>query len=186
MILKYIPNILTISRLILIVPFLVLLINYEYVNAFYIYLFAGITDALDGWIARAFNSQTVVGTYIDPLADKLLITSSFITLGFLGKLPWWLVGLVCLRDLTIFCGFIAWIWFIQRKLEISPTMLSKVNTTLQLSLVTLCLFELAFFTPLPYLFESLVVLTTITTVLSYFDYVWTWGKKACSSKNLAK
>jgi cardiolipin synthase len=185
MILRHLPNALTLTRLFFIAPFLVLLWQKEYVNAFYLFLLAGLTDGLDGWLARHFSWQSVFGSFIDPMADKLLIASSFISLALIGKLPWWLVVLVFLRDLTISIGVIAWYWFIHRHLDFEPTRLSKVNTLLQLALVTVCLFELAFFRFTPYLINSLVILTAITTTVTYLDYVWTWGKKAFSKSPTA-
>lgn len=176
--LRYIPNLLTFFRLVLIVPFLVSLYEHEYDKSFYIFFTAGFTDGLDGWLARNFKWQSSLGSLIDPLADKLLVASSFISLALIGELPWWLVALVFLRDLTISIGVIAWYWLIQRQIEFEPTLISKVNTTLQLTLVSLCLFELAFFTFAPYLRELLIYLTAATTAASYIDYVWTWGKKA--------
>ncbi|AHE68270.1 CDP-alcohol phosphatidyltransferase family protein [Legionella oakridgensis] len=181
MILKHLPNTLTISRLLLIIPFLVFLYQQEYSCAFYTFFLAGVTDGLDGWLARHFHWQSTFGSFIDPLADKLLIASSFISLALLGQLPWWLVLLVFLRDITISLGVIAWYWFIQRKLDFAPTRISKLNTVLQLTLVTLCLFELAFVKFIPYLIETLIIFTALTTAGSFIDYVWTWGKKACSS-----
>ncbi|KTD15034.1 CDP-alcohol phosphatidyltransferase family protein [Legionella israelensis] len=178
MILKYIPNALTFFRLILIVPFLVFLHQQEYIYAFYIFIIAGLTDGLDGWLARHFHWQTVFGSMIDPLADKLLVVCSFISLALLGSLPWWLVILVILRDITISFGVLAWYLLIQRQMDFEPTRLSKFNTTFQLSLVTICLFELAYFRFPPYILFSLIVLTTITTSASFIDYVWTWGNKA--------
>lgn len=177
--LKHIPNILTLFRLILIMPFLVFLYYQEYVDALYIFFIAGFTDGLDGWLARHFKWQSAFGSFIDPVADKLLVASSFISLALIGSLPWWLVVLVFLRDLTISIGVIVWYWFIQRKLDFIPTWLSKINTTLQLFLVTLCLFELAFF-KLPYNITPIIMwCTAITTAATYLDYVWTWGRKAC-------
>lgn len=186
MILRHIPNALTLIRLVLIAPFLWLLYREEYVNAFYIFMLAGFTDGLDGWLARYFRWQSLFGSFVDPLADKLLIASSFISLALIGTLPWWLVILVFSRDLTISFGVLAWYWFIQRKLDFQPTMLSKINTLLQIALITLCLFELAFFKFAPYLVETLIILTTVTTTWTYIDYVWTWGKKACINSHLAK
>ena len=186
MILRHIPNVLTLIRLFLIAPFLVSLYQEEYVIAFYIFILAGCTDGLDGWLARHFHCQSLFGSFTDPLADKLLIAASFISLALIGMLPWWLVLLVFLRDLTISFGVVAWYWFIQRKLDFKPTALSKVNTILQLSLLTLCLFELAFFKFSPYLIETLVLLTTLTTASTYIDYVWTWGKKACTDAHITK
>ena len=101
-------------------------------------------------------------------------------------LPWWLVVLVFLRDVTISFGVVAWYLLVQRKLDFKPTQLSKINTVLQLALLTLCLFELAFFKFAPYLVETLIFLTAITTASTYIDYVWTWGKRACISSQLSK
>jgi cardiolipin synthase len=185
--LKHIPNALTGFRLLLIVPFLICLYHQEYVSAFYLYLFAGFTDGLDGWLARYFHWQSHLGSFIDPLADKLLVASSFISLALIGSLPWWLVILVFLRDLTISMGVLAWYWLIQRELYLKPTFLSKINTTLQLGLVTLCLFELAFYQLTPsYLIPTLITLTAFTTGVTYLHYVWVWGRKACSIMKLCQ
>lgn len=182
----FIPNALTLFRLILIVPFLISLNQQNFEKAFFIFLCAGLSDALDGWLARTFQWQSFFGSFLDPLADKLLVACSFISLALLNQLPWWLVILVFMRDFTISTGVAAWFYFIQRKLEFEPTLLSKINTVLQLSLVTGCLFKLAYHT-LPYpLISSLIILTTITTSLTYIHYVWTWGKKAFFKPDVAK
>lgn len=186
MILKHIPNALTLFRLVLIVPFLVCLNHHEYTEAFYVFLIAGFTDGLDGWLARFFGWQSPLGSFLDPIADKLLVASSFISLALIGSLPWWLVILVFMRDMTISFGVIAWHWFIQRKVNFEPTLLSKFNTGMQLALVTLCLFELAFYQFSPYFINTLIVITTFTTAASYIDYVYTWGKKACSIESVIK
>lgn len=186
MILKHIPNALTLFRLGLIFPFLMYLYHHEYVNAFYTFMLAGITDGLDGWLARHFHWQSFFGSFVDPMADKLLVTSSFISLALIGSLPWWLVILVFLRDVSISIGVLAWYWFIQRKLDFEPTLLSKFNTTFQLFLVTLCLFELAFFKFSPYLVDVLIYLTAFTTATTYIDYGWIWVNKAWPKKDLLK
>lgn len=176
--LKYIPNALTLARLVLVAPFLWALANKAYPAAFYIFSLAGLTDALDGWLARAFRWQSSFGSFIDPLADKFLIASSFISLAFIGALPWWLVALVFMRDLSISLGVVAWFWFVQHKLEFNPTYLSKINTVLQLLLMTCCLFQLAFHQLSVTFIQALITITAIFTTLSYIDYLWTWGKKA--------
>lgn len=178
MILKYLPNTLTLMRLLLVVPFLVFFYHTHYQYAFYTFLIAGFTDGLDGWLARAFHWQSDFGSAIDPIADKLLITASFIALALTQQLPWWLVALVFLRDLTISIGVIAWYSMIQLDLDFKPTYLSKINTVLQLGLITFCLFSQAFAYEWPLLLSLFVILTTLTTLTSYIDYVWTWGKKA--------
>ena len=185
MILKNIPNALTITRLILIGPILLFLYQHDYVFAFFIFILAGFTDALDGWLARYFHWQTPLGLFIDPLADKLLIASSFIALACIGALPWWLVILVFLRDITISAGVLAWYKFVPKEPNFNPSYLSKINTVLQLALVTQCLFQQAFPKVAPNLFHLtnplLTNLTAFTTITSYIDYVWTWGKKACKT-----
>jgi len=181
--LKYIPNIITLCRLVLIAPFVAFIMNGKYPQAFYVFIIAGLSDGLDGWLARQFNWQTEFGGFIDPLADKLLVATSFLTLGILGQIPWWLVILVFARDITISIGVIAWYVFIGQKIQFTPTNLSKINTALQLTLVTISLFELAYFNAPSALTISLVAATTVSTLLSYGDYVYTWGKKAYKISN---
>lgn len=183
MMIKHIPNALTVFRLVLIVPFLFFLYGHQYKYSFYVFILAGLTDGLDGILARRFNWQTFFGSFVDPLADKLLIASSFISLALLGVLPWWLVILVFLRDFTISMGVLGWYHFIRRKLDFQPTLLSKLNTAIQLLLVTYCLFELAYIHFHHYIFNILVILTTFTTTITYIDYLWTWSRKAWPKKN---
>ena len=176
--LKQIPNLLTCFRIILIAPFLINFVLGDYVASFYLFLIAGFTDALDGLLARHYHWQTPLGSFLDPMADKLIVVISFVLLAFVHQLPWWLVFLVFMRDATITSGILFWSFFIREQLTFSPTMLSKINTTLQLLLVVFCLFELAykpFEFPLTY---TLVILTATTTALSYLHYVWVWGSKA--------
>ncbi len=168
-------------RILLIVPFLIFLYQQQYVNSFYIFMLAGFTDGLDGWLARNFNCQSSFGTFLDPVADKLLIASSFISLALINCIPWWLVMLVFLRDITISIGVLAWYWLIKHKPDFKPTYLSKINTVLQLGLVTLCLFQLAFSSLSTQISNLLIWLTATTTISSYIDYTWTWGKKACAN-----
>lgn len=178
MILRHIPNALTVLRLILIAPFLMYLNHQEYVHALYIFFLAGLTDCLDGWLARHFHWQSTFGSFIDPLADKLLVASSFISLAIIGVLPWWLVALVFLRDLSISIAIIFWYFYIQRKLDFQPSLLSKINTLLQLGLVTLCLLELAYFDLPDLILNGLIGITAFTTATSYIHYIWAWSRKA--------
>lgn len=181
MMLKYLPNAFSLARLVLIAPFLMYLYQGHYAYALYLFIIAGLTDGLDGWLARLCNWQSRFGSFIDPLADKLLIASSFVSLALLEQLPWWLVCLVFCRDLTISFGVMAWQRFVPQQLDFKPTWLSKINTVLQLTLVIFCLVELAFDKPAPSVTNLLIVLTTLTTITTYIDYVWTWGKKALNS-----
>lgn len=168
----------TVFRLLLIIPFLIFLYQHNYDLAFYLYLLAGITDGLDGWLARYFGWLSPLGSFMDPLADKLLVVSSFIALAFIGSLPWWLVILVFMRDFTISLGVIAWYRVVRSRIDFNPSTLSKINTSVQLILVTLCLFELAFFNLPLYYMDSLVIITAATTTITYINYVWIWSKRA--------
>ncbi len=180
--LRQIPNCLTLFRLGLILPFLINVLDHQYVDAFYIFILAGFTDGLDGWLARYFHWQTFFGSFVDPLADKLLVSASFVSLALIDILPWWLVILVFFRDVTICCGVVAWYWFIQRKLDFEPTLLSKYNTMLQLALVTLCLFQLAYFNISLQLTYFLMYLTALTTAITFIHYIWLGCQKAWSQK----
>lgn len=181
MMLKYLPNAFSLTRLFLIVPFLIYLHQANYTTALYIFIFAGVTDGLDGWLARLYNWQSRFGSFIDPLADKLLIASSFISFALLGQLPWWLVSLVFFRDLTISLGVMAWQRFIPQRLDFKPTWLSKINTFLQLTLIIFCLAELSFARNYQTLTYVLIGLTAFTTSATYIDYVWTGARKAYAS-----
>jgi cardiolipin synthase (CMP-forming) len=171
--LRHIPNLLTCFRLLLIIPFVMSLFHQQYVQAFYIFILAGFTDGLDGLLARHFHWQSFFGSFVDPLADKLLVASSFISLALIGILPWWLVVLVFLRDVTISLGVLAWFWLIKKTPDFKPTLLSKLNTTLQLALVTVCLFELAYFQFPQMMTDYLIYLTALTTAITFTDYIWT-------------
>lgn len=181
---KYIPNILTLLRIALILPFLMAFQNAHYKTAFYLYLIASFSDALDGWLARLFHWQSRFGSFIDPMADKLLVVSSMIALALSETLPWWFVILVLMRDLTIALGILAWYSVIKRHPDFKPTLLSKANTVLQLILVTVCLSELAFHLFPLALKTVLIYITTFTTGASYLDYVWTWSRKACQERRI--
>ena len=185
MILKYLPNAFTLIRFVLIAPFLMYLHQANYTGALYIFILAGLTDCFDGWLARTFQWQSRFGSFIDPLADKLLIASSCVSLALLKQLPWWLVILVFCRDVTISLGVLTWHRYVpEQRIEFKPTVLSKINTALQLGLVVFCLTELAFVNAIPHatnLTYMLIGLTTLTTTTSYIDYFWTGAKHAFAS-----
>lgn len=183
MILRQIPNCLTLIRLFLIVPFLIYLSRQAYETAFYIFIAAGFTDGLDGWLARHFKWQSAFGTMIDPIADKLLVLASFLSLGLIGYLPWWLIILVILRDITLSFGALTLIIITKQRLIFEPSKISKLNTSFQLALVTICLFEMAYFAFPTLVLQILIILTTITTSISFVDYVWFWGSKACQMRS---
>ncbi len=132
------PNIITIARM-LAVPLIVwLIITDQMTLAFLIFVLAGLSDAVDGFIAKRFNSATTLGAYLDPLADKLLLVSIYISLGYLNILPVWLVILVTSRDFMIVGGLLL-AWFLERPMDIKPLFVSKANTVGQIVLAGVAL-----------------------------------------------
>ncbi len=132
------PNYITLVRVILI-PFFINLMIYGYYRwALAVFVVACVTDALDGMIARLTKTQTELGAFLDPMADKLLILAAFVTLVLLGRLPVWLVIIVVSRDAILTMGGLI-IYFTTRDLKIQPSIIGKATTVLQLSVVTLSL-----------------------------------------------
>lgn len=133
-----IPNLLTLGRIFL-TPILVwLLLDARFGTAFAVFFIAGMTDALDGLLARLLNQKSRFGAYIDPLADKILLMTSFVILGYLGMIPLWLVIIVISRDIMILLGLFTLVFY-QIKVEIKPVLSSKLTTFFQLLTVFLVL-----------------------------------------------
>ena len=129
-----IPNFLSMLRIISI-PLLIILLSYdEHEGAFTVFICAAITDGLDGFIARRFKQKTMVGAYLDPIADKLLLTSSFIAFALLGLIPKWLTILVVSRDVIISTGIVI-LQLVSIRVDIRPSVLSKCTTVFQLTTI---------------------------------------------------
>ena len=172
-----IPNIITVLRFLLVPPVVLLLLQEQFGLALLMFGVAGFSDALDGYLAKRFNWTSHLGALMDPLADKLLLVSSFITLGWLQLIPLWLVGVVILRDMVIVSGALVYNFRIER-LEAEPTMVSKLNTVTQIVLVLAILFSQAV-TAMPFLWMDVLLYSVlITTLWSGFDYVWRWSRRA--------
>ncbi|MBC8291603.1 MAG: CDP-alcohol phosphatidyltransferase family protein [Proteobacteria bacterium] len=138
-----IPNTLTLMRIIAVPIFLAMMVEDNYETAMWVFLAAGATDGLDGAVARLTNSKTNLGAHLDPLADKLLLVSSFLVLGILGWVPMWLMILVIVRDSIILGGFIFSAVLVGHSIPMAPSMAGKVTTFTQLLLVSLVLLNLA-------------------------------------------
>ena len=133
-----IPNILSIARILITPFFVILLIKKKFFFALLTFAIAGISDALDGILARYLNQRTVLGAYLDPLADKLLLTSAFVSLAILKIVPGWLTVIVITRDVLIILG-IAMVTIMGKKITIQPSLVSKCTTVAQLSTIILIL-----------------------------------------------
>lgn len=174
---RHIPNLITGLRILLVAPFLWALLEERYSTALLLFVIAGVSDALDGFLAKYFGWTSELGGLLDPIADKLLLIGAILALGWLNELPGWLVALVILRDLLIVCGAISYHMLIER-LEAAPLMISKLNTLLQLMLVCAVIVHYGMI-PLPeILLTGLIALTAITTVWSGSAYVRQWSQRA--------
>ena len=174
-----IPNLISLLRL-LCVPLTVwLIINNELLTAFWVFVFAGISDAADGFIAKRFNLQTVLGAYLDPIADKALLVSVFVTLGQAGYLDSWLILLVVFRDGLILVGAFLY-HVIHQNLTMEPLLISKINTTAQFALVALVLGLHGYAVADGTIIQTMVYIVATTSVLSGAAYVGIWGMRAAS------
>ena len=171
------PNLLTCLRILMVPVILVLLARGEYGAAMWLVLAAGVTDVLDGFIARRFGLATYLGALLDPLADKILIVSAVVVLARSGLVPWWLAAAVIGRDLVILGGAAAW-YRKARRLDMEPTLLSKANTFVQITLVYLVIAHGAGLIRIAPLLPVLFILALVTTVVSGIHYVAVWGGRA--------
>lgn len=126
-----VPNLLTVLRILLVPVFVILLIQGFFLKALLVFFLAGLTDALDGFLARVLHQKTDLGLYLDPLADKALIITSFVTLSIMGMIPPWLAVIVISRDFIILLG-ISVMALMSIPFEIKPTVVSKITTAFQL------------------------------------------------------
>lgn len=170
-----IPNFITLGRVILVPVVFWLLLNNELELAFLAFVVAGISDAVDGFLAKRFHWETELGAYLDPIADKLLIVCVFIALGFTGRLPSWLVILVVSRDVLIIIAVML-SWLLDHPTPMKPLVVSKLNTLAQLVLAATVLADEAFALKLHGVVLALIWLTAATTVASLLAYLRIWLK----------
>lgn len=172
-----IPNIITVFRFLLVTPVVWAMLNDRFGLALLLFGVAGLSDAVDGYLAKRNNWTSRMGALMDPLADKLLLVCTFVTLGWLGWIPIWLVVLVILRDLVILTGATVYHFRIER-VTMEPSLLSKLNTFTQIMLVLAVMFSRGI-QELPHLWiDVLLYSVLVTTLLSGVGYVWTWSRRA--------
>ena len=164
-----IPNIITLGRIMLVPIIVWAIVSSQMEVAFAVFLIAGISDAVDGFLAKRFNMTSELGALLDPLADKALLVSIYMALGIWGAIPRWIVILVVSRDIMIVAAVIV-SWLFDRPVEMKPSMVSKLNTVAQVAFAALVLAALAFgFKPQPYdmILMGLVTVFTLSSVSLY-------------------
>lgn len=180
-----IPNAITCLRIVLIWPFVYLLLKQHYEIAFVLFIIAGLSDGLDGYVARRFNWTSRLGRFFDAIADKLLLLSSFIALVYLNKLPLWVISILIGRDVYIILGVCIY-YCLFKKLDLKSSFIGKISISLQIGLIFLLLFETAFF-PLPVLLiQVVIVVIIVATLISFLDYIWAWSKKTYTDWGASK
>lgn len=168
-----IPNTLTLLRMAAVPVFALFLLDGRYGEALVVFVAAGVTDALDGAIARLTDTKTTFGAYLDPTADKLLLLTAFLALGAAGHIPDWLVVVVVSRDLVVVLGYILLFVMTNQAMEVRPSVFGKLATFLQLASVTLVLFTLAERAPVvPTLARGLFYGTAVVTTAAGAQYVF--------------
>jgi len=177
-----IPNLITLAR-ILLVPIVVWTIaSGAMLAAFVLFVLAGISDAVDGFLAKRFHMTTVLGAYLDPLADKALIVSIYLTLGINGEIPRWLVILVVSRDILI-VGGIMLSWLMGSPLKIKPLLVSKLNTVVQIVFACVVLGSLGFGLHVDTVKLVFMGLVAVLTLLSVAAYLAQWMRHMNSTAN---
>lgn len=167
------PNMVTLGRVILVPVIFWLLVIGNTKAAFFVFLAAGVSDAVDGFLAKRFKLQTELGAYLDPLADKLLIVSIYLALGVAGNLPSWLVIAVVSRDILIVLGIVL-AWIVGQSVTIRPLAVSKANTAAQIVLAATVLADEGFALGLQSTRVVLIWTTGVLTVLSLAAYLREW------------
>ena len=171
------PNVITCLRLIFLPVFLYCMLKEEMKLAFHLFIVMGVSDALDGWLAKRYGWCSRLGSFLDPLADKFMLVGAFVVLAWLGLLPVWFVILAIVRDVAIGLGYL-WLRYDQASAPefINPSKLSKMNTVFQVAVVLLVLVQASYVVPaewLTFLAEGTAMITfasAIITIASGCDY----------------
>jgi len=158
-------------------PIVWLLLSGRYGWVLLMFLIAGLTDGLDGFLAKRFDWRSRLGGILDPLADKLLLATSFLTLAYIGIAPVWLLIVVIARDVIIVAGAVSYRVFIG-DFEASPTLVSKANSALQLLYVLAAVADAGFAVPGRPLVNLVGYGVLATTAVRGIDYMVTWGVRA--------
>lgn len=174
------PNLISLLRIILVIPVVWALVTANFFIALVLFAVAGFSDALDGFLAKHYHWESRLGSILDPLADKLLLVASFATLTWLGFLPHWLLWMVLGRDVLIVAGALAYHYLVG-KFELLPLWSSKINTALQISLVLLVIFQQQGLFDAQQWITIMVWLVVASIVNSGSEYLIVWGVRAWKS-----
>lgn len=174
---SWIPNAISLLRIALVAPILLLILNDGFAWAIILFCIAGFSDGVDGYLAKRFGWRTRLGAMLDPIADKLLVAGMFITLAYMQHIPVWLASVVILRDVVIVAGATAYN-FLVGPVQGEPTRISKLNTALELLFLLFVMSRAGFGWPDEITNTVLGASILVTVVISGVDYVWSWSRRA--------
>ena len=177
--LQTLPNLITVGRIVLVPVVIWAITSGNMLLAFWLFVAAGISDAVDGFLAKKLNAQTEFGAYLDPLADKALLMSIYVTLSIEMLLPRWIVIAVVSRDIMIM-GAVVLSWIMNKPVEIHPLIVSKLNTAAQIALAALVLGSSGFQVDPGQLKNVMLVLAGGLTIISAAAYLVEWMKHIAS------
>lgn len=180
---RHLPNFITGLRMILIIPICYFILQGFFKLSLGLVLLAGLSDGLDGYLARHFAWQTPLGAILDPIADKLLVVCGFAVLIWIKVLPIWLFIIILLKDVVVASGS-AILFYLCPHHEFSATLLSKLNTFLQILLLAITLIAMEFSHIPTGLVTYLIYLVALTTIACMSDYIWKGIKKLSCAKHL--
>lgn len=178
---RHIPNLISILRILLVAPLAFCLLSKSYTISLGVFLLAGFSDVLDGYLARRFNWTSRLGALLDPLGDKLLMVTTYLILGLQAVIPMWLVLAVILRDVIIVSGGLLY-RFLVGDVVIKPIISSKINMVLQVLLMFSLLLSLSLYSLPQMLLQILTWLVLFSTLISGSCYVYQWGRRAWMSR----
>jgi cardiolipin synthase len=170
------PNLISLGRLLLVPLAISLILDGNYWGALWVFVIAGVSDAVDGFIARRFDRRTPLGALLDPLADKVLLVSAYVALGIAGQLWTWLVVLVVFRDIMIVGGFLLIQVIAPVPKPVKPMLVSKVNTGVQVALVWYVLARRGLGADAGLLDAVLGIAAAVTTLISGLSYLARWAR----------
>jgi len=183
-VLRLLPNCISLLRIFAVPLTVYLLLSQQMTAAFWLIIVAGVSDGLDGYLAKRLNAVTLIGTYLDPLADKTMLIAVCLCLAHLGYLPCWIIALAILRDLLILGGVLL-SNVLELELSVDPILISKLNTVLQIIMVAFALGREAMGWDLLQVMSALVYLVAVTTIVSGTLYLARWTGALTSGGNPA-
>lgn len=177
---RHIPNIISVMRILLVLPIAMALAQQRLMLCIVLFAVAALSDAADGFLAKRFHWQSELGAVLDPIADKALLATVFVTLSFMQLVPLWLMAAAVARDLIIVLGAAAYRIFIG-PLTAHPSLISKINTLCQAGFILLVVSRAKFSLPAEWVISGLGALVFATVVISGIDYVWVYSRRAAAA-----